>query len=52
MRKRREEAVKRADQAMKALREPEVEEKSAVDRVRDALDNITRVTRIPTPGEK
>ena len=51
MRRRREEAVKRADKAMSALREP-VAPKSPVDRVQDALDTIARVTRIPTPGEK
>jgi hypothetical protein len=52
MRIRREAAVKRADKAMKALREPEPPPKAAVDRVQDALDNIARVTRIPTPGDK
>lgn len=50
LRRRREEAIKRADAAIKALGSSE-QPKSA-NRVQDALDNIDRVTRIPTPGPK
>jgi hypothetical protein len=49
LRRRREEAIKRADAAIRALREPQA---APTDRVQDALDTIDRVTRIPTPGLK
>ena len=51
LRLRREAAGKRADAAIRALREPN-EKVEKNDRVQDALDTIERVTRIPTPGNK
>jgi hypothetical protein len=49
LRKRREDAIKRADAAMRSLRDPDA---AKANRVQDALDNIDRVTRIPTPSLK
>ena len=51
LRRRREDAIKRADDAIRALGGNGVETgPKAADRVRDAIENIERVTRIPTPG--
>ncbi len=51
MRRRREDAIKRTDAAIRALGTARSEPVKS-DRVQDALDNIERVTRIPTPGDK
>lgn len=51
LRRRREEAVKRADAAIGALRNDEHPEPKSSNRVQEALDAIERVTRMPTPGE-
>jgi hypothetical protein len=52
MRRTREEAVKRADAAIRALGSAQPAPGKGPDRVQDALDNIGRVTRIPTPGDR
>jgi hypothetical protein len=52
LRRTREEAIRRADAAIRALDTDERPPSKSGDRVQEALDTIDRVTRIPTPGDK